>query len=67
MYAQSCNLWTGKKLLKQCESNIFKSNGFMLSMDFFILHYFMFLAITFETYNNIDSKAKSLFTLDEKF
>ena len=33
----------------------------------FCLHFFAFLAITFETYNNCDSKTKLLFTLYEKF
>ena len=33
----------------------------------FYLHYFTFLTITFEAYNNIDSKTKALFNLYEKF
>lgn len=33
----------------------------------FYLHYFMFLTITFETYNNIGSKTKALFILNKKF
>ena len=32
----------------------------------FYLHSFTFLTIIFETYNNIDSKTKTLFTLYEK-
>ena len=34
---------------------------------FYDLHYFTFLTITFETYNNIDSKTKVLFTLPQNF
>ena len=33
----------------------------------FYLHYFTFLAITFQTYNNIGLKTKALFTICEKF
>ena len=33
----------------------------------FYLHYFTFLTITFETYDNMDSKTKALFILYEKF
>ena len=33
----------------------------------FYLHYFTFLTITFEIYNNIDSKTKALSTLYEQF
>ena len=66
MYEQSCNLWKWKKVLKQCEGNIFKCNPFMLSI-LFIYIVFMLLAIKFEIYNNIDSKTKALFTLCETF
>ena len=67
MYEQSCDLWKGKNVLKQFESNIFKCNALMLSILSFYLHYFTFLTVTFETCNNIDSKTKKLFILNEKF
>ena len=31
IHKQICNLWKGKKLLKQYEGNIFKCNVFMIS------------------------------------
>ena len=34
MYEQSCKLWKRQKVLKQCESNIFKCNTVMLSILF---------------------------------
>ena len=34
MYEQSCNLWKRKKVLEQCESNIFKCSAFILSILF---------------------------------
>ena len=33
-YEESCNLWKGRKVLKQCESNVLKCNTFMLSLLF---------------------------------
>ena len=36
-------------------------------INIFYLHYFRFLTITFETYKNIDSKTRAIFTLHEKF
>ena len=57
----------GKNFQKQFESNIFKCNALMLSILSFYLHYFTFLTVTFEIYNNIDSKTKKLFILNGKF
>ena len=36
MHEQSCKLWKGGKVLKQCESNILKCDAFMLSILLFI-------------------------------
>ena len=43
------------------------SNAMLWCHPFFYLHYFTFLAITFEMYNNIDSKTKALFALTKSF
>ena len=60
-----CNSRKGKKVLKQCESNVFECNAFMLPILFiYIILHFKFLTITFKTSNNIDSKyskTKALF------
>ena len=57
IHEQSCNLCAEAMWKKY-----FQTQCFHVIYTFY-LHYFTFLTITLETYNNIESKSKALFTL----
>ena len=54
---------------EKCCSNVkaIFSNAMLSCYLYFLFALFYFLTITFEIYNNIDSKTKALFTLYKKF
>ena len=54
---------------EKCCSNVkaIFSNAMLSCYLYFLFALFYFLIITFEIYNNIDSKTKALFTLYKKF